>query len=141
MIKSLGYEHGLLEKRFQRGFPRGTEAELIISARHVLTPPLTDDPTGLCSLLPCTVLKAFSDSQVTELKTKVHLATCNPAYRCPSGALSSRCPCSLAVALQSLHLPGHYHELLLPSAIPAPPELKSSSPSIIIILSNRSLPE
>ena len=98
-------------------------------------------PRALCSLLPCTVLKAFSDSQVTKLKTKVHLVTCNPAYCCPSGALSSCCPCSLAVALQSLHLPGHYRELLLPSAIPASPELKSSPHSIIIILSNRSLPE
>lgn len=72
--------------------------------RHVLTPPLTDDPMGPLLPPPLHCFKSFQRLPGHWVKNQSPFGDLhNPAYRCPSGALSSRCPCSLAVALQSLH--------------------------------------
>lgn len=95
MIKSLGYEHGLLEKRFQHGFPRGSEAELIISARSVLTPPLTQmTPRALCPLLPCT-------EKLSATPRSLSWRPAQPSLPLPLWCSVLCSPCSLAVASQS----------------------------------------
>lgn len=101
MIKSLGYEHGLLEKRFQPGFPRGSEAELIISARRVLTPPLTPmTPRALCPLLPCTEQLSATPRSLS-WKPKYIWRPVQPSLPLPLWCSVLRSPCSLAVASQS----------------------------------------